>query len=121
MKIAYLFPIVHLEESDPECSQIMYDEACVTPIRLNREPYEAVVEARGYSFHILFGSQQFGNFLCIPDHHTGCELAAFNDKPWNTDSILHADSGLDYEDATAIVYALSLLNEYINNETIAGA
>lgn len=123
MKISYMFPIVYLDEDDPEESEIIYSEAYLTLLRLDREPYEAIVEARGYSFHIIFGSQINGNFLCIPNWHVGCELAALNDKSWNMESILRSDSQLEYEDATAIVYALTLISESlnINDETIAGA
>lgn len=121
MKLSYQFPIVYLDEENPEESEIVYDEASLTPLHLDREPYEIIIEARGYRFHILCGSQINGNFLCIPDWHVGCELAALNDISWNMDSILHSDSRLEYEDATAIVYALALLSQSINDGTTTGA
>ena len=114
MKISYEYPIVYLDENDPEESEILPANGVIRPIRLGREPYEAVIEAGGCSFHILFGSHCGGNFLCIPNWNVGCELSSFNDDHWNTNSILDTNK-LTYEDTTAIVYALSLLNEYIKN------
>ena len=49
------------------------------PLKTDKEPYEAIVSAEGYSFHILFGSQIGGMFLCIPGWHMGCELSHLND------------------------------------------
>lgn len=113
MKISYPFPIVCLDEEDPEEGEIIQCSGLLTPIRVDHEPYEAVVEARGYRFHILFGSQSGGNFLCIPDWQLGCELADIQDLSWNINSILHTGGRLDYEDATAIVYAMAFLDKYI--------
>lgn len=121
MKISYEYPVVILDEDDPEISEISYRRAVIRPIRLKKEPYEVIIEASGYQFHLLFGSQINGNFLCIPDWHMGCELAHLDDISWNIDSILRTDSKLDYEDATAIVYALQILNDHIKSKSLTGA
>lgn len=113
MKLSFEYPVVMLDEDDPEISGISCREAVIRPIRLEKEPYEAILEVSGYHFHLLFGSQINGHFLCIPDWDMGCELARLDDISWNTDSILRTDSKLDYEDATAVVYALRFLNDYI--------
>ena len=81
--------------------------------RLKEEPYEAEVNAMGYSFHILFGHHRDGWFLCIPNWNFGCELAHPSDLFWNMDSMTRETSKLDYEDATAIAYALNTLSSYL--------
>ena len=113
--IPFDFPIVTwLDPEDPEDSEISSCRAVIHPIQLDRSPYEIDLDARGYSFHLIFGSQVNGNFLCIPNWQFGCELADLGDKSWNMNSILHADSQLDYEDATAIAWALSVVLPHIN-------
>ena len=114
MKIPFEFPVVWLDSDDPELSDISYRKGEIIPVRLDREPYEADLEARGFSFHLIFGSQVNGNFLCIPNWQFGCELAELSDRSWNMDSILHADSFLEYEDATAVAWALSVLSSYLS-------
>lgn len=113
MSIPFEFPVVWLDPDDPEISEVSYCNASMIPIRLDREPYEMDLNARGSVFHLIFGSQINGNFLCIPDWHLGCELSDLYDRSWNLHSILHADSHLEYEDATAITWALSMISAYI--------
>ena len=122
MKISYEFPVIYLDGDDPEHGEakIVYEKACIRPLQLHRDPYEVLLEARGYSFHIIFGSQINGNFLCIPNWNVGGELAELWDRSWNMDSILRAGNQLDYEDATAITYALALLETSIHKGTSAG-
>ena len=115
MNITFTFPVVTwLDPEDPEDSEISSCEAVIRPIQLDHPPYEMNLDARGYSFHLIFGNQVNGNFLCIPNWQFGCELADLDDKSWNMDFILHADSQLDYEDATAITWALSVVSSYID-------
>ena len=105
MNITFTFPVVTwLDPEDPEDSEISSCEAVIRPIQLDHPPYEMNLDARGVN----------GNFLCIPNWQFGCELADLDDKSWNMDSILHADSQLDYEDATAITWALSVVSSYID-------
>ena len=115
MAIQFKYPVVIFESDDPEDTEISYYKGKITPICLDKEPYEMTLDARGYSFHLIFGSQINGNFLCIPNWQFGCELADYHNRSWNMDSILHEDSQLDYEDATAIVWGLSLVSDYIGN------
>lgn len=113
MSITFQFPVVYLDPDDMEEAEICYCTGVIRPIRLDHEPYEMLLEARGYSFHLIFGSQLNGNFLCIPDWQFGCELTSLKNKDWNLDSILHNESRLDYEDATAITWGLSLASNLI--------
>lgn len=115
MAIQFQYPVVSFESDDPEDTEIFYYTGRIRPICLDKEPYEMTLDARGCSFHLIFGSQINGNFLCIPNWQFGCELADYNNRSWNMDSILHEDSQLDYEDATAIVWGLSLVSDYIEN------
>ena len=113
--ISYTYPVVYFYDDDFEESEIIKRKGRIRPIRMEKEPYEAEVLAEGYSFHILFGSQINGNFLCIPNWHTGCELAALSDIPWNLNSIMGDKESVSYEDATAIAYALNELNKVITS------
>lgn len=68
--------------------------------------YDAMVSARGYSYHIIVGTHAYGGFLCIPNFGIGCELASFSDVFWNQESIaLH----LAHEEATYLALAIKHL------------
>lgn len=112
MRIPYQYPIVYLDDDDFEYSVIECEEGYIHPIQIAKEPYECTVEARGYSFHLLFGSQINGNFLCIPDWSIGCELASLDDQGWNLHSLLQTER-LDYEESTAIIFALAIISGII--------
>lgn len=113
MTLSYAYPVVYFYGDDLEDSEVIQKGGQIEPIRLEGEPYEAVVSAEGYSFHILFGSQCNGNFLCIPNWHLGCELSSLNDVFWNLESISGRDESFSYENATAIAYALKELSPII--------
>jgi len=113
MRIPYQYPVAYLDEDDPEDAVTLQEEGYIIPIRIDKEPYECTVEARGYSYHLLFGSQINGNFLCIPNWNIGCELASLDDKGWNLHSLLSTDR-LDYEDSTAIISALAIMQGLVN-------
>lgn len=113
MKIPYQYPVVYFYGDDYEDSEIIHREGYIEPIKTSSEPYEANITAEGYSFHILFGSQSNGMFLCIPNWHMGCELSYLEDVFWNNESILGNDELFGYENATAIAYALKELKSII--------
>ena len=115
MRIPYQYPIVYLDEDAPEEAMIEHEEGYITVTRLGREPYECTVEARGYSFHLLFGSQSSGHFLCIPDWNIGCGLASLDDTGWNLRSLLDTER-LDYEEATAVISALAIMSGMIHQQ-----
>lgn len=52
-----------------------------------KETHSIIVECDGHSYTLIFGKYEFGGFLCIPNWGIGCELASFNDKYWNTESL----------------------------------
>lgn len=112
MRIDYQYPIVYLEDDDPEDALILHEKGSIHLIRLDREPYECTVDARGSSFHLLFGSQINGNFLCVPNRHAGCELSGLGNQDWNLHSLLETEC-FDYEESTAIITALALINKMI--------
>ena len=113
MMLSYQYPVVYFYSDDLEDSEVIQREGYIEPIKTDREPYEAVVTAEGYSFHILFGSQRNGMFLCIPDWRVGCELSYLDDVFWNHGSILGRDESFGYENATAVAYALKTLKAVI--------
>ena len=77
MMCIYQYPVTPSPASDS--TTVIQRKGTIQPIRMEKEPYEAVVSAEGSRFHLLFGSQYSGNFLCIPDWHIGCELSYLND------------------------------------------
>lgn len=113
MKLPYQYPVVYFYDEDYEDSEVFQKEGYIEPINIEKEPYEAIVQAEGYSFHILFGSQCNGHFLCIPDWQKGCELSYLDDVFWNMESILGKTESIGYENATAIAYALKELKSVI--------
>ena len=103
--ILYWYPVVYLDEDDPEDNVVVRAQGSIIPYRLDSEPYEAMVNAGKCSFHLIFGHQVSGMFLCIPDWNIGCGLSDLSDREWNLTALLKTDR-LDYEDSTAIVWAL---------------
>lgn len=83
-------------------------------INLDHEPYEVCINANGYGFHAIFGSQENGHFLCIPDWNVGCELSSYKDRFWNIESIVRSGN-LGSEEACAIGNALDLLDFLIKD------
>lgn len=69
---------------------------------------EAVIHARGSSFHLIAGSYENGHYLCIPNLGIGCELAGFQDTFWNREQISRYLGPVDTE---SLVSAISLLPE----------
>lgn len=114
-KIPFTYPVVYFCNDDFEDAEVTHRTGYLKPINMSTEPYEATVEAEGYSFHILVGSQINGKFLCIPDWRLGCELAGLSDIFWNQESILGNDELFGYENATAIAYALKEMKRLISS------
>ena len=103
--ILYWYPVVYLDEDDPEESVVERKQGKIIPYRLDHEPYEVSIESGEYSFYLIFGHKENGMFLCIPDWKVGCELSELSNRDENMDFLLNIDC-LDYEDSTAIVWAL---------------
>lgn len=61
----------------------------ITMLRCDRRngQYEAEISGRGTYFHILAGRHKYGNYLCIPNHDVGCELAELSDVFWNEEKL----------------------------------
>ena len=72
MTLTYQYPVVYFYGDDEEDSEIIRKEGQIEPLKTDKEPYEAIVSAEGYSFHILFGSQVSGMFLCIQIGRASC-------------------------------------------------
>lgn len=113
MKLPFRYPVVYFYSDDYEDSETIFKTGYIEPIKTDAEPYEATVTAEGYSFHVIFGSQCNGMFLCIPNWHLGCELACMNDVFWNHESIMGRAETIGYENATAIAYALKAFQAFL--------
>lgn len=68
--------------------------------------YEAVVEARGTCFHLIAGSYQNGNYLCIPNLGFGCDLSQFTDTFWNREQISRYFNKVDAESLVSAIAQL---------------
>ena len=103
--ILFWYPVVLIDSEDPEECLITRVQGRILPCQLTSELYEADVNARGCTYHLIFGKYADGEFLCIPNWNTGCELADLMDREANMEFLLGTDQ-LDYEDCTAISWAL---------------
>lgn len=110
MIVSYDYPIVRSYDKISGEPEYIRHKGRIEPIHFDREPYEAVLSAEGYSFHLLFGSQRGGNFLCIPDWQIGCELSHLEDVFWNKESIRRSAGSIGEENVAAIAYALKELD-----------
>ena len=83
----------------------------IHPIQLHAQPYEVKLYLKGGSYHLIFGRQINGWFLCIPNHRIGVELAHPSDRFWNKDSLEAA--GMTTNEASTIACALKELSLFI--------
>lgn len=84
----------------------------IIPIRLDLEPYEAEVSARGSYFHLIVGRHAYGNYICIPNWDIGTELASLSDSFWILERL--SRTKLKKVDACSVAYALVELSKYVN-------
>ncbi len=49
---------------------------------------EFTTSINGWSFHIIYGKQINGWFICIPDWKVGVEATNYNDVLWNEQQLL---------------------------------
>ena len=106
MALMFLFP------SGGETEEDTYlEEGRIKLIETQHEPYEVSVEFRGFSYHLIFGSQINGNFVCIPWLHIGAELANYRDLRWNTDSLKRC--GLKDDMAEMFAQSLNEVSDYL--------
>lgn len=57
MILDYEYPVVYFNGDDYEDSDVINKAGQIELLQISQEPYEAIVNAEGYSFHILFGSK----------------------------------------------------------------
>ena len=77
------------------------------------DPLEIEVEANGWTFHVIAGTEFYGNrFLCIPNWDIGSGLARINDEFWNEERLL-GHTTLHPDNVRAIVKALAVADEWI--------
>ena len=111
--IPFHFPVVSFYGDEYDDYEITYYKGKIKLINLTEAPYEATVCAFGKSFHLIFGYQSNGMFLCVPNANLGCELAQLSDVNWNLTSILDMELRVNYEEATALAYALYEIGQLI--------
>ncbi len=115
-KIRFDYPYFLFKEEDPEDSVLIKRQASIRPVNLSHEPYDVFLNDGGNCFHLIFGRQINGRFLCIPNQFIGCELASYDDIQWNEASLSEAaecNGKIDYNDVSAICYALKALQSYL--------
>ena len=80
---------------------------------------EMIVNANGWSFHVIIGSHEGGNYLCIPNWDIGSEYADFSDIFWNEER-LRNHTNLHPDNIRAIVKAVAVAAETIRRTEIRG-
>ncbi len=103
--ILYWYPFEYFHENDYENKVVVRRKSIIIPFQLNKEPYEISVKVGESCFHMIFGNLMNGMFLCIPDLNIVCELCSLSNRKQNMDILLNTDR-IDYEDTTAITWAL---------------
>ena len=73
--------------------------------------YEAIMEGRGSSFHVIVGPQAHGMFLCIPNWQIGCELSALSDTFWNSEQLSRHLNPIDTKTVITSLACLPKLQE----------
>lgn len=68
--------------------------------------FELEITGRGSHFYAIVGNHSYGNFICIPCHEVGSELASLSDVFWNLERLSKQMNNID---AVTVAYALSLL------------
>jgi hypothetical protein len=77
-------------------------------LSMSDNTYEVEITGRGTYFHVIVGEHQYGNYICIPNHEVGCELATYSDMFWNTECL---SKHLQEIDAVTVACGLSHLSE----------
>lgn len=73
---------------------------------------EAEMEALGSYYHLILGSQAYGNFLCIPNWGVGVVIAGLEEYWWNKDR-LQTYGKLATVDACSIATALNRISRFV--------
>lgn len=71
---------------------------------------EFVASGHGSHLHAITGPQTNGNFLCLPAHGIGSELASFTDVFWNYERLSTLIGPID---ATTLTTALKYLDTLV--------
>ena len=77
-------------------------------LHTNGQSYEVEITGRGTFFHVISGHHSYGNYICIPNHNVGCELADYSDVFWNWEQLA---KHLRRVDAVTVACALTHLRE----------
>lgn len=83
----------------------------INNIRGSKGNCEMEVSARGYFYHVIFGSHTYGNYVCVPNWNVGCELADYSDLFWN---IEHLSRIISNQDAITIATAVREVSQILN-------
>lgn len=77
-------------------------------INSSDDSYELEIQSRGWMFHVITGSHCWGNYICIPNHDVGSELASLSDVFWNRERLSRLIHPID---AATVAYGLSELSK----------
>lgn len=118
METEFRYPVVTCySDDDPEDTDVTYEKGTIRTINIKDDPYEMTVDTADHSYHLIFGHQINGNFLCIPNWQFGCELSyRLSDVDWNFESMRKRYSEITFEETTAIVTAIALIAKVIGSQ-----
>lgn len=111
--IRYQFPVVFFYGDGPEDSIITMHDATVTTKPQKDSVITATLSAMREVLTINVTITSEGFFICIPEKYFGCRIEYLEDIDVNFDILLHNGECLDYEEATAVAYALNELYKTI--------
>jgi hypothetical protein len=80
--------------------------------------YEAKITGGGTYFHVIAGRHLYGNYICIPNHDAGSELADDDDLFWNTERL---SGHLRKADAVTVANGLCFLEKAAGAQTCQDA
>lgn len=110
--IPYGYSFERVDPENPDDVDVAHGRASIMPIRMEDDIFEGVIDACGSSFHIIVGRQINGNFLCMPSHGVGCEMARLSDRYWNQNS-LTGTNRVGCQEAAAIVDGIAFMDSFL--------
>ena len=84
-------------------------EAILKSFINHNDYYEAVIEARGSSIHLLVGRSDSFNWLALPFLDVSTTLSSFDDIFWNEEKLSLLINPVD---SASVVYTIAFIEKY---------
>lgn len=110
--IKYQFPVVFFYGDDPEDNTITMHDARMTIDKANESVVTLHLHTLEQTLTVNVAATDEGYFVCVPQKHLGCYVECLLDIEDNHYQLLHNGENINYEEATAIAYALREIYEH---------